>query len=71
MVKVMDEQAQLGEVERRLALGYPTLPPATITEVVQELHARFNGARIREFVPLFVERRAHTALAEFDVSYAS
>jgi len=66
----MDEQTQLSEVVDRLVLRYPTLAPATITEVVEELHARFNGARIREFVPLFVERRADTALAELDVSYA-
>jgi hypothetical protein len=28
------------------------------------LHVRFDGARVREFVPLFVERHARTALAE-------
>jgi hypothetical protein len=70
MVKSMDEQAVLGEVVQRLAGRYPTLPPDAINEVVHELHARFDGARIREFVPLFVERRAHSALTELSVSYA-
>ncbi|MCX2933128.1 hypothetical protein ORI20_22925 [Mycobacterium sp. CVI_P3] len=69
MAKALDEQAQLGEVIERLALSYPTLSASTIAEVVGELHARFNGARIREYVPLFVERRAHTALTELNVSY--
>jgi hypothetical protein len=66
----MDEQAVLGEVVQRLAGRYPTLPPEAINDVVHDVHARFDGARIREFVPLFVERRAHSALAELSVSYA-
>ena len=70
MVKSLDEQAVLGEVVQRLAGRYPTLPPDAINDVVHDLHARFDGARIREFVPLFVERRAHSALAELSVSYA-
>jgi hypothetical protein len=66
----MDEAAVLGEVVERLAGRYPTLPPDAITEVVHDLHGRFAGAPIREFVPLFVERRATSALAELSVSYA-
>lgn len=70
MVKSKDEQAVLGEVVERLAGRYPTLPPDTISDVVHDLHARFDGAPIREYVPLFVERRAHSALTELSVSYA-
>ena len=70
MVKSMDEQAVLGEVVQRLAGRYPTLPPDAINDVVHDLNTRFDGAKIREFVPLFVERRAHSALAELSVSYA-
>ena len=69
MTRALDETTQLGEVVERLALSYPTLPSSTIAEVVDELHARFNGARIREYVPLFVERQAHSALTELNVSY--
>jgi hypothetical protein len=58
MTRALDETTQLGEVVERLALSYPTLSSSTIAEVVDELYARFNGARIREYVPLFVERRA-------------
>jgi hypothetical protein len=70
MVKVKDEQARLSEVVERLAGTYPTLSSDTVHEVVHDLHARFDGAPIREFVPLFVERRAHGALAELSVAYA-
>jgi len=69
MFKVMDEQMQLREVAERLSAPYPSVPPATIAEVVQDLHVRFSGAPIREFVPLFVERWAHTALSELSVPY--
>ncbi|BBY64404.1 three-helix bundle dimerization domain-containing protein [Mycolicibacterium helvum] len=69
MTRALDETTQLGEVVERLALSYPRLSSSTIAEVVDELRARFNGARIREYVPLLVERRAHTALTELNVSY--
>ncbi len=69
MIGVRDERHQLGEVVERLAVQYPSLSAATIAEVVQELHGRFNGARIREFVPLLVERHARTALTELSVDY--
>ena len=66
----MDEQAQLGEVVERLAGRYPSLPADTVGEVVHHLHAGFNGAKIREFVPLFVERRAQKTLADLVGSHA-
>jgi hypothetical protein len=69
VVNSLDEHAQLAEVIERLTEMYPTLSEASIAEVVHELHARFNGARLREYVPLFVERNAHRALTELSVPY--
>jgi hypothetical protein len=68
MVKAIDEQVQLSELVERLTGRYPTLPPDTVNGVVHDLHARFDGAPIREFVPLLVEREAHTALSERSAS---
>lgn len=65
------EQRQLDEVIESLTRCYPEVPPGTVADVVNELHTRFAGARVRDFVPLFVERRANTALAELSVSYDS
>ena len=65
----MDEQTHISDIVGRLTRTYPTLPPATITEVVHDLHLRFNGAPVREFVPLFMERNARSALAELSVAY--
>lgn len=65
------EQRQLDEVIERLTEQYPGVSPDTITDVVHEMHASFDGARLREYVALFVERRAHAALDQLSVSYES
>jgi len=69
VVNSLDEHAQLAELIERLTAMYPTLLQTDIAEVVHDLHARFNGARLRDFVPLFVERNAHRALTELSVPY--
>jgi hypothetical protein len=68
VVKTMDEQVQLDEVVERLSARFPSLSPVTVADVVRELHATFLGAPLREFVPLFVERKARSALAELSMS---
>ena len=54
----LSEQTIIHEVTDRLARKYPTIPPDTLTTVVQGVHARFKGRPIREYVPLLVERFA-------------
>ena len=44
MVGAMDEQALLAHVVNRLTGNYPMVSPDVIAEVVDELHATFNGA---------------------------
>ncbi|MFY1620965.1 three-helix bundle dimerization domain-containing protein [Micromonospora sp. WMMD736] len=66
----MNEETLISEVIDRLAGSYPSLTREDIGAVVEELRTRFDGAPVREFVPLFVERRAHLALDELAVSYA-
>lgn len=41
----------------------------TVSEVVHDLHAKFASAPLREYVALFVERRAGAALEELSLSY--
>jgi hypothetical protein len=65
------EQRQLDEVIERLTARYPAVSRTTVSEVVHDLHTRFAGARLREYVALFVERRANAALEELSVSYDS
>jgi hypothetical protein len=60
----LSEQTVIDEVADRLTRKYPTIPPDTLTAVVQGVHARFHGRPVREYVPLLVERFAGDELAD-------
>jgi hypothetical protein len=55
---------QIDQVVTRLSATYPSVPQTRVLEVVQTVHARFDGRPLREFVPLFVERSAKRELRE-------
>jgi hypothetical protein len=63
----MGEDTRIAELVDRLSKSYPTLPADTVVEVVNDMRAAFNGSRVREYVLLFVERRARAALTELAV----
>ncbi len=56
------EADHLAAVKNRLAAAMPDVPAARIDAAVAEQYARFEGRTIRDFVPLFVERRAREHL---------
>jgi hypothetical protein len=60
------EQALLDELVERMRTKYPAVPPDTVESVVHDIHARFDGRPVRDFVPLFVERRVVLALSQFN-----
>jgi hypothetical protein len=62
-----EERVLIDEVERRLAEKYAALPSDQIAAVVQHAYARFQSSRVRDFIPLLVERRAHEELEELSV----
>ena len=62
-----EERVLIGDVERRLAKKYATLPDDQIAVVVQHAYARFRSSRVRDFIPLLVERRADEELEELSV----
>jgi hypothetical protein len=62
-----EERVLIGDVERRLAKKYAALPHDHIAAVVQYAYARFRSSRVRDFVPLLVERRADEELEELSV----
>ncbi|WP_210115474.1 three-helix bundle dimerization domain-containing protein [Mycobacterium sp. DL99] len=57
MIEV-SEQAALTEMERRLTSEFPEVTAATIHAAIMLAYGRFATSRIRDFVPLFVERQA-------------
>ena len=54
----------MAQVIERLTSKYTDVPPDRVSAAVQQAHAQFDQSRIRDFVPLFVERRARAALAK-------
>lgn len=59
----LSEQAALSEVEQRLTSRYGDLPADRIQLAVRTAHQRFDDSKIRDFVPLLVERRVREDLA--------
>jgi hypothetical protein len=62
-----EERLLIGDVERRLAKKYAALPQDHIVAVVQHAYARLQSSRVRDFIPLLVERRADEELEELSV----
>lgn len=68
--KMPQEEGVLIEaLERRLAQRYATLPRKQIAVAIQHAYARFDGARVRDFVPLLVERRAEEELTSLSTPH--
>ena len=58
----MSEQTVIAQLVSRLTSRYPAIAESTVTSVVRDVHARYDGRPLRDFVPLFVERHAKTEL---------
>ena len=64
----VDEAAQIAEVTARIAVTYPEISTTDIERVVQTVHTGFDDAKVREFIPLLVERKVRTVLAHRQTS---
>ena len=60
----LNEQTAIARLAERLTGMYPNLGADKVAAVVHQNHERFIDSRIRDYVPLFVERRARQTLAE-------
>jgi hypothetical protein len=56
------EETLLADIERRLVDEFPSVAPAAVNTLIRNVHARFEASRTRDFVPLFVEKRARREL---------
>jgi hypothetical protein len=54
----LSEQTIINQVTERLTQRYPGVPSDTLTAVVRDVYAQFEGRPVREYVPLLVERFA-------------
>ncbi|CAN5641329.1 hypothetical protein BH09ACT8_BH09ACT8_60910 [soil metagenome] len=60
----IDERVMVEEVKRRLADSHTDVSADRIDSVVQSAYGQFAHSPIRDFIPLFVERRARAQLSE-------
>ena len=56
------ERRALDEVTLRLTGLFQHLPPEVVTQTVNDLAGQLQAARIREFIPLLVEKEARDLL---------
>ncbi len=59
-----DEDVARGLLTRRLHGRFPTIELSVVRQVVADAYAGFEGCRIREFIPLLVERESRDRLRE-------
>jgi hypothetical protein len=57
-----EEQQMITQTAERLATRFPTVPLDQVHDIVHEAHVRFDHRRVRDFVPLLVERSAKEQL---------
>lgn len=58
-----EELLHVERVTTRLISRYPNVPPPEIENRVRIIHQRFVGCRIRDFVPLLVEKAARQEIS--------
>jgi hypothetical protein len=59
-----DERDRVAEVVQRLRERYPTLPADRVEGAVRQAHRELDSARVRDFVPVLVEKRARDLLRQ-------
>lgn len=58
-----DEARALDQVTDRIRSRFPDARPEHVSSAVSQVHHQYDGAPIREFVPVLVEREVSDALA--------
>ena len=58
-----DELLQVEHVIARLTARYPSISPIDIADAVWTIHQRFADGKVRDFVPLLVEKAARRDIA--------
>ena len=56
------EQTAIEQLALRLAEKFDEVPPSTVEDVIRNQYAKFDGRPVRDYVPLFVERRVISEL---------
>ena len=57
-----DEQTRVAAVVTRQSQRFPLVDPERVAQAVAEAHRDLDGAHIRDFVPILVEKHAREQL---------
>lgn len=60
--KVVNEEKAIGEIVERLRERFPEATPAAVDDAVEKARASFTGAKVRDFVPVLIEKEAKAHL---------
>lgn len=63
-----DEATHIAEIIARVAVKHPDASTTDIARAVLNLYAGFDDAKVREFIPLLVERETRAVLAHRETS---
>ena len=58
----LSEQTVIDQLVGRLTSRYPAISQSRVERVVHDVHARFDGRPLRDYVPLLIERSARSEL---------
>jgi|688.fasta_scaffold2147206_1 hypothetical protein len=64
MTNEIDERASVAQITERLSTRYPHLDPHHVARVVTAAYDSMSTARVRDFVPVLVERQAKRRLRD-------
>jgi hypothetical protein len=57
------ERAAIAAIRDRIKTQYRQVPVADIEDLISRRHRAFDDSRIRDFIPVLVERQVKSALA--------
>ncbi|WP_431236080.1 three-helix bundle dimerization domain-containing protein (plasmid) [Mycolicibacterium psychrotolerans] len=60
----VSEGARIHDVERRLIDTYPNVAPTEVVAVIAQARQSFADSKIRDFIPVLVERRARRQISD-------
>lgn len=66
-----EEERHLARITERLRTKFPHATTDAIDNSVAQAYEHFDGTRIREYIPVLVERRAREALALLEAAKTS
>lgn len=60
--KSIDEDKAIGEIIERLQERFPAATRESVVAAVDRARASFDGAKVRDFVPVLIEKEAKAIL---------